>query len=97
MKDFFKLMIKILVYSYYHQENACSMRLNIYYFFHVSSGVKQSGILSPMLFNVYMDKLSIRYNGSGIRGDIGCYLINRLCYCLITLSSFGIESLLRES
>ena len=37
-------------------------------------------ILSPMLFNVYMDQLSIRLNGSDIGGDIGGHLINHLCY-----------------
>ena len=66
--------------------------------FHVSNGVKQGGILSPMLFNVYMDQLSIRLNRSGIGGDIGGHLINHLCYaddlCLISLSSAGMQSLL---
>ena len=66
--------------------------------FRVSNGVKQGGILSPMLFNVYMDQLSIRLNRSGIGGDIGGHLINYLCYaddlCLISLSSAGKQSLL---
>ena len=51
-----------------------------------------------MLFNVYMDQLSIRLNRSGIGGDIGGHLINHLCYaddlCLISLSSAGMQSLL---
>ena len=51
-----------------------------------------------MLFNVYMDHLSIRLNRSGIGGDIGDHLINNLCYaddlCLISLSSAGMQSLL---
>ena len=62
--------------------------------FHVSNGVKQGGILSLMLFNVYMDQLSIRLNRSGIGGNLGGYLINHLCYaedvCLISLFSAGI-------
>ena len=66
--------------------------------FHLLSGVKQGGILSPTLFNVYMDQLSIRLNRSGIGGDIGGHLINHLCYaddlCLISLSSAGVQSLL---
>ena len=64
--------------------------------FHVSNGVKQGGILSPMLFNVYMDQLNIRLNRSGIGRDIGGHLINHLCYtddlCLISLSSAGMQS-----
>ena len=31
--------------------------------FNVSNGVRQGGILSPYLFNVYMDDLSIALNG----------------------------------
>ena len=37
-------------------------------FFTVSNGVKQGGILSPHLFNVYMDDLSVNLN----KLQIGC-------------------------
>ena len=47
--------------------------------------------LSPMLFNVYMDKRSARLNGPGIGGDIGGHY--PLCYaddlCQINLCSAG--------
>ena len=66
--------------------------------FLVINGVKQGGILSPMLFNVYMDDLSIKLNQSGIGGVIGGHLINHLCYaddlCLISISSAGMQKLL---
>ena len=66
--------------------------------FLVTNDVKQGGILSPMLFNVYMDDLSIKLNRSGIGGVIGGHLINHLCYaddlCLISLSSAGMQQLL---
>ena len=39
-------------------------------FFHTLNGVKQGGILSPILFCVYFGKLLNRVNGSGI----GCHL-----------------------
>ena len=39
--------------------------------FTVSNGVKQGGIISPILFNVYMDDLSIALNSSGIGGGGG--------------------------
>ena len=40
--------------------------------FTVASGVKQGGIISLILFNVYMDYLSIALNNSGIgRGGGG--------------------------
>ena len=46
--------------------------------FLVSNGVKQGVILSLVLFNVYMDQISIKLNRSGIGGDIGGHLINYL-------------------
>ena len=61
--------------------------------FRVSNGVKQGGVLSLMLFNIYMDELSVKLNQSGIGG----HLINYLCFgddlCLISLSSVGMQSL----
>ena len=62
------------------------------------NGVKPGGILSQILFNVYMDQLSVKLNASNIGGDIGDVLVNRLCYaddiCLISLSSAGVQQLL---
>ena len=36
--------------------------------FTVANGVKQGGVISPILFNVYMDDLSTALNSSGIGG-----------------------------
>ena len=51
-----------------------------------------------MLFNLYMDDLSLTLNCSGIGRYIGMTLINHLCYakdlCLIRLSSSGMQQLL---
>ena len=97
-KDFPVFIIKILAYWYCHQEMHVRCGSTSTSSCHVSNGVMQGGILSPMLFNVYMDQLSIRLNRSGIGGDIGGHLINHLCYaddlCLISLSSAGMQSLL---
>ena len=55
-------------------------------------------ILSPSMFNVYMNNLSQSLNHSGIWESIGDNLINHLLYsddlCLIALSSAGMPTLL---
>ena len=65
--------------------------------FKVGNGVKHGGILSPVLFNIYMDKLSIALNDTAIGGTIGGQLLNHLCYaddmCLISISSSGMQQL----
>ena len=66
--------------------------------FFVGNGVKQGGIISPILFNIYMDYLSMHLNSSGLGGYLGTAFINHLCYaddlCLISLSSSGMQQLL---
>ena len=63
-----------------------------------SNGVKQGGIISPILLNIYMDDLSMHLNSSGIGGYLRTAFINHLCYadhlCLISLSSSGMQQLL---
>ena len=48
--------------------------------FSVSNGVRQGGVLSPILFNVYIDELLLRLK----QHDFGCHIGNRfvggLCY-----------------
>ena len=63
-----------------------------------SNGVKQGGNLSSILFNVYMDDLSVSLDSSNIGGRIGNIFLNHLCYaddlCLISLSPAGMQKLL---
>ena len=69
-KDVPVFIVKILVYWYSHQKmfilwgNSCSNK------FYIKNGVKQGGILSPFLFNVYMNNLSVTLNQSGISGSL---------------------------
>ena len=66
--------------------------------FTVPNGEKQGGIISLILFNVYMDGLSVLLNSSNTGGQIRHTFLNYLCYaddlCLISLSSAGMQKLL---
>ena len=66
--------------------------------FNVTNGVRQCGVLSPQLFNVYIDGLSDILNKSTIGGSLGGKRINHLLYaydlCIVSLSSAGLQQLL---
>ena len=48
--------------------------------FIVATGVRKDGVMPPILFNIYMYKLSIALNSSGIGGYLGNVFLNHLCY-----------------
>ena len=91
-------IIKLLCFWYTSQKMFVRWGATTSTQFTVSNGVKQGGIISPILFNVYMDDLSIALNSSGIGGYLGAAFLNHLCYaddlCLISLSSNGMQQLL---
>ena len=66
--------------------------------FNVTNGVRQGGILSPKLFNIYIDGLSNILNNSLIGGSLGGNRINHMLYaddlCIVSLSSAGLQKLL---
>ena len=66
--------------------------------FKVTNGGRQGGILSPQLFNIYIDGLSDILNKSSIGGSIDGKRINRMLYadglCIVNLSSAGLQQLL---
>ena len=59
--------------------------------FTVTNGVRDGGVLSPKLLNIYMDGLSIILNGCNIGGATGWATINHMLYaddlCIISTSS----------
>ena len=65
--------------------------------FNVSNGVRQGGILSPYLFNVYMDDLSLRLKKNYAGCRIANNIINHLFYAddlvLICPSHRGLQEL----
>ena len=68
--------------------------------FLVCNGIKQGGILSPKLFNIYMDVLSQQLNKVMVGCCINGKVINHLYYAddlvLLSPSTHGMQKLLNE-
>ena len=68
-------------------------------FFNVSNGVRQGGILSPQLFNVYVDDLSNRLNVCRVGYFMNDIYVNNIMYAddlvILAPSTAGLNKLLR--
>ena len=64
-------IIKLLYFWYTHQKRFVRWGDTISTQFTVANGVKQGGVISPILINVYMDDLNTALNSSGIGGGGG--------------------------
>ena len=66
--------------------------------FTVTNGVRQGGIISPKLFNTYIDKLSVKLNESNVGCCFNNSVVNHLYYvddlCLPSPSVHGLRELL---
>ena len=66
--------------------------------FQVTNGVRQGGVLSSLLFTVYVYELRELLNKSGIGRNMGGTIINHMLYvddiCIVSLSSSGLQQLL---
>ena len=89
-------LIKVLCYWYQHQLMSVRWGYSISNVFNVTNGVRQGGILSPKLFNIYIDGLSNILNNSLIGGSLGSKRINHMFYadhlCIVSLSSAGCKN-----
>jgi hypothetical protein len=67
--------------------------------FSVSNGVRQGGILSPILFNVYVDELSLKLSASQVGCNINNASLNHFIYAddtvLLTPSPSAMQKLLK--
>ena len=106
-KLFFKLtksgvpgfLTRILGYWYSHQTMRVKWGNVTSAPFLVTNGVRQGGILSPFLFNVYMNDLSMSLNRCGTGCRVGDSIINHIMYAddLVILSpcTAGLQQLLK--
>lgn len=87
------------MYWYSHQTMRVKWDSAISTPFYVSNGVRQGGLLSPALFNVYMDELSRQLSLCATGCLVGSSLINHLMYAddLVVVSpcSAGLQQLLK--
>ena len=92
------LFIRLLLY-WYREQTYCVQWGSVYSnYFKTSNGVKQGGILSPKLFNVFMDDLTIELK----KAKVGCStpydILNHLMYAddlnLLCPSAKGLQVLI---
>jgi hypothetical protein len=91
------LIVRLLSFWYNTQEFCVKWGMSTSVFFTTTNGVRQGGILSPKLFAVYIDDLSMVLNAL----KVGCYIdftcVNHLFYaddmCLLAPSALGLQLL----
>ena len=66
--------------------------------FHITNGVRQGGVLSPLLFTVYLDELIDRLKEKGIGCYVGYHYVGAFAYAddltLLSPSRSGLQSML---
>ena len=72
--------MRILIYWFSSQKMSIRWGCIISESFNVSNGVRQGGILSPYLFNIYMDDLSSRLKSHYADCKIANMIINHIFY-----------------
>ena len=91
-------IIRILAYWYANQSMQVRWGSGVSAPFSVGNGVRQGGLLSPALFNLYMNDLSVQLNNCKTGCLIGNTLVNHLMYAddlaILSPSSAGFQQLL---
>ena len=91
-------IIRLMVFWYCTQSFSVTWGNHMSSCFNVTNGVRQGGILSPILFSVYMDDLSLLLNSSKVGCAMNGVTINHLMYaddtCLIAPTPAALQQLL---
>ena len=91
-------LVNIFCYWYQHQIMSVRRGCSISKGFNVTNGVRQGGVLSPKLFNLYIDGLSNILNNCTTGGFLCGKRINYMLYAddlgIVILSSAGLQNLL---
>ena len=91
-------LIAILHFWFKSQKFCVNWGDSLSRYFGSSNGLRQGGILSPHLFNVYIDKLNRQLNSLPIGCTINDHTTNNLCYAddmvLISSSAEGLQRLI---
>ena len=91
-------LVRILIYWYSNQNMCVRWGNSVSKGFKVTNGVRQGGILSPYLFNIYLDDLSITLRKQYAGCKIADRIINHLLYAddlvLMCPSYRGLQDLL---
>ena len=63
--------VKLLYYMYTNQSCYVTWCNNRFETFNISNGVKQGGVISPLLFSIYIDNLFLELRTSGLGCHVG--------------------------
>ena len=92
------VVLRILIYMYMNQTLTVQWCHTLTSSFKVCHGVKQDGVLSPILFAVYVNSLLGRLEQSGVGCLIGGHFVGALAYAdgvtLVAPSRSGIHTLI---
>ena len=74
------LYVRLLLYMYKNQKLRIKWNSHCSESFSVLNGVKQGGILSPVLFGLYLDELIVRLRNSGLGCKLGPHFLGCIAY-----------------